>query len=562
MVVKTTRTGPLSRSVLFVILAATGLFLWADLRTEQTAGIAPDRPSDDGRVSEVIGPRSHASDPIAAVRPTPLEGESEVVGVVVLGPDGRPVEDATVSRMADGRWLSIGLTDGEGALSVTTARGDVVHLGVTAANHVPEERTLAPGTSTARIQLQAAYVLEGRVRFPWGDPAPAGVTVVARRAGSPVHGPGGLGGRDVLGSVWTETDVTGAFLIDGLETDRRFDVLAAAPGFVCARPPHAMQPPRRDVIVEISPIHGVLARFTDAAGGRLRSNPMFRQVGTSMPRAQGRFLHPRLPGLHLSGVTRERDGQSPIDSVLLLYEATSDAETIGPLELEVERAGYAPLRAEIPLPRLSDPIATVELHCEPEVDSFGRLSILVVGEPGAVGERLQFDEPAAMIMLAPLDVLPDRAGQWFFPLDHLHRVGEQIEIDGVPHGRYGVVLQSSGGQLDVPATSMRGDGEVIVDGDVFVEFHLPSTGSLLLSLADAMGRPHEGSAVVQLTRLETGVSGSTAWRVPPFRLDGLPPGTYRVMVQAPAGGGRRDLVADGIEIEAGSVTSLQAIAGL
>jgi len=170
----------------------------------------------------------------------------------VLGPEGKPVSDATVSAtVADmtgadddtqGRTWATGVTDKEGRFSLSGLRDAEYDLQPNVQGFYGESKRVRSGTTDVRLALRPAAKIEGRVTSA-GRPV-AGATVRAERPEEAE-----TSGARFLG--WARTDASGMFTMSPLPPNRTFTLVIEHDAYVRKRVEGvAAGGPRREFILD------------------------------------------------------------------------------------------------------------------------------------------------------------------------------------------------------------------------------------------------------------------------------------------------------------------------
>lgn len=476
----------------------------------------------------------------AESQPLALTGTPRrTLSVRATTPEGSPVAGAvvTVSQAGDVRTLDPSDETGRTTLALT----DLAPLRLRAHTSTLASPTLdvePARQAEVELVLTPAALISGDVRWAWGANVGAGVTVQALESGH-AFDPDvpGLAHAE-FGRIHTaQTDADGRFAVHGLDPRRTYTLSATGPGLITPRALLGVAPGTEGLSIPVGRVFAAVVELREPGGGPLRVNPSLRHIGTAIPSHAGRRLgtsrHDTGP-LDL-GALRELPG----DDLLLMYVATQDVETFGPVEVAIAAPGYEAVKATFDVPPLDTDVTTLRITLTPRFDRVGSLHVLFFGGPPPAGP-----EQSGLMAAAPawivLDDLGGSAGpviDWRIPLTTWPAQGEVIEIPGVPAGSYRLTVEAEHQLFGYPSRAADGPPPVLVPGEQLVTLDCPLLGSALLDLTRADGTGYSDAAVVSMRSHEQLDTGSVAFNRAPYLVEGLPPGTYTLRVMAPFPGG-------------------------
>ncbi|HET6162183.1 MAG TPA: sigma-70 family RNA polymerase sigma factor [Planctomycetota bacterium] len=388
------------------------------------AAADPEVPASDHR-----NVAASARTGTGAVRSTDVVARGGLVHVV--DGDGRSIEGAHLFvGPRDHAELQFA-TDAEGRSRLPDSVGEewlaVAAPGFRSSEHVLG-RTRAPDVE---ITLRRGTTIEGVVRTSDPIEPRAGLRVVAIAADdscSVAHLESICVGR-APGPIVT-TDALGTFVIDGLDPQTTYSIVAGGGGWVSLRS-DPVAAGTKDLVVTVGALFGVDLQLCVSGDGALPSSdwfgpPRFTESGQSDCVADP--FRPIVAGLPAEVRAWNRS------HVLLLHVRESCADDrIGPYYHRTNEAGFASDVVGLHLGRFTDSVPVVRHELEPLPGvRFGRLAIEIRGEDAAL-------EPGAgqgllgVLMLIPP---PELASGGFFEAGVQLGSGPHQVVSGVPVGKY------------------------------------------------------------------------------------------------------------------------------
>jgi hypothetical protein len=431
---------------------------------------------------------------------------------------GQPADDSSGLAVAS----DVAPDAGSGISGIVRlVSGELAGAGITvAAWPTDEEPSLADVRAAMEIPVGGTAVPPG---------SPVGSTSVS--PGSPV---GSASGHPGSLPALAQTDQSSAFLISRLVEGRTYTVCAAGRGVYTphAGMPRSVSPGTSDLAVVVARVYGVRLVVRGEDGELPRSHPALGGIGMTVPRDPAQLLpitSPLIPLIGLDGAESLPRGRDDV-TVLVL----AGAEEPGPLSVGGRVAGYEAWHREVPLSPVSAGLQTVEVRIRRLCEAFARMTIECLG----AGPRLDPPGGAAWgrrsrpwVELTPVD---ERKSMGYeLTLDRMPWQG--VTFDNVPVGHYSVRLWTPHRFLSVPFEDQPMREVEILPGDNLLSFDVGTVGAIELQPRRADGRPALGPVNVQLVSGSwgSGIQLGAGFNQPPYVLEGLPIGRYRVSITYP-----------------------------
>jgi hypothetical protein len=336
------------------------------------------------------------------------------------------------------------------------------------------------------------------------------------------------------GLSWTEADEHGHFRLCGLEPVAY--VLAVGGAGLCCEGRLIdvdLASQSRSLGVEVVRPLAMRIVLADAVHGRLRlsefSEPTCQQVSFALPE-EARRIDPAWPHLVLAGYPVEC-ARAATETITAFYvnpdHARSGSATV---EAEAWACGYARTRVACVPTGLQHAGEAQQVRLVPLSRDIGSLTLHIQGLAPCAHEPSGLRRDAFSVRLV-------RAAA---PRDHLeYRIpasaGPSVTIDGIPHGRYGITVESPGmALLDTNLRERHQEVQVSPDMRV-IEFRAPPNGCVLLEAAQADGTPYTGELQARVYQVGSrpGAFRLSTFEGPPYRLPGLPAGECSLRVEQP-----------------------------
>ena len=409
------------------------------------------------------------------------------------------------------------------------------------------------------VVMEPGVRISGRVVLESGEPPPVPVRVIAWSEDGVdfVRSRISLSGTCEALAAAT-TDAEGAFEISGVKRELAYTLTCGARGWVAK---HSVSIPSTEVPARLVlwKMMGALVRLRDQ-DGRDVAKSTFSRRGVEFGHASGAVNVSRDDfDVVLAGMEQLLTDPRCADwRALCLVKSHGEPDVVRSLAYTYGIPGYKTAEVKLPVKHLSSdrmPVVTARLHRL--VAGFGDVTLRLVGEVvprktptfmGGAALRLSFSSP-------------DASNKFSFKrnISNLHR--DRLTFRGIPEGYYEAEItgpaSSGSGSTVLAAWSIR----VPPDGTaVEMPFDTASLGSLDIDVRYGHGRSRYNHYVrVDLER-DDGWSAQFALSGRPYRIDGLPPGRYRVQASgsSPANNSGDDLVArgEGVVMAAMQITSM------
>jgi hypothetical protein len=455
-----------------------------------------------------------------------------------------------------GGWRFAGESNARGVVELTD-QTEVTQVVAKAEGFATTRLGLTDGSwnEPVRVVLAAGWSHCGRVVTASGGPPPPGLTVVATWIDGPSEGDARDRWMDGDPSLLrARVDESGNFCVSGLRSGGLYSLFCGGAGFVMTRPSLCRVDERSTGrTLEVGRLFGTMVLLED-------------ERGSPVPLLGERIWEAWCPGgsatsANLTAVLAGLDIAllaAPDSTELLMFVSDSLEDTIGPVTLDHELAGYERGHAVLEAKAISQGIAQYRLQLQTTEPLRSVLHVRFDRRdhsPDLAGDR----ELARMgeLELVEEDRPSARPLRFSLSIDDAGRVGAL----GVPLGTYRARYVSS--VLRIPRAGSVGQRIDVTRTGAELELSLATSGGLKLDLRDRDGSAYEGLVRVDLLvgppqnpgpggRVRSVVAGSGNFR-PPYRIEGLSPGEYTVSLSAPRFTGERGerlavLVREGEEV--------------
>lgn len=382
--------------------------------------------------------------------------------------------------------------------------------------HRTSEAGVPPRVAESTANLDAT--IAGHVELLSADAKLADVDVLAWPCG---HEPSAaaLGARNPVesGLRTAKTGSDGSFCLKGLVPGRAYTVSAAGNGCVAARREERVVCPTSDCVVHLAALFGVRFEFRDASGVPIQSNPAVFRRGWSvrLEYQEARMVEGMDLELAVLGYSPPRPSAASLWAPQdVLYVSSSTAQAIGPLTLDADLPGYAPLSAyETTLPRWSGTLPARDVLLTALADGWGTVLVEFVTDEGVC--------PPPKGKLAFFRA----SGEPAFDGEIAESASSPFELRGVPFGTYRVVFVPEHEQGVFPRNAAPRD--VVVGPDV-AELAVPlgDVGTVLVEI-EVGGASYDGFALLRITS-PSGVWKDVPMEGPTYAIRALVPGRYGI----------------------------------
>lgn len=514
-------------------------------RSVAAANGAPERAGDELRQSSrtatlderVLGAASATTAVLS--RATTRIRTLDAVGSRVAGVDVHATQ-------GDG-YARLGTTDARGELEIERPSGP---WGAFAAR--------APGRAAARVawndeapaevelRFAAAGSIRGRVALPGGAAPPLGCHVLAVPAAR-TQASLGRGLESLLSDPELRvaaTDAAGEFELDDLELGQLHELHAGGGGCVLAGVPVRARPGDPPVVLEVGRAFAAQVEFQLRGGAPACVPEVYGKQGSvkmAIADSGARFVFgwPASAGLALGPTARPSRGAA---QQTLLLVTPHDVAQLGPIELDCEFPGHAPLSAECFALPVDGVVPVWNVALDTVASEFSRLRVDLAPHGAGLVRSHGRVGPVALLGLTNAD------GQYS---QRVIRAGDgtPLELDCVPHGEYEVEFVSQPttaiGTLPLGRVSVGAHG---------ADLALPAArfGELEITARTPDGRVHDGELEIAIGSVAEGVSldapallhgAKVQFLHAPYLFALLPRGRYRVWISGP------DALSTAIDVE-------------
>lgn len=446
-------------------------------------------------------------------------------------------------------WIAIRIDEAPAAEAPVSAAGPRADPGAAAettspagSGRVSDEGPEAAGdparapVAGAEPQVLAAASrpdrIEGRVLKQDGRPAPAGITVIARRRGKVRVDP------DVVARVLrgdpsipsARSGVDGSFALEGLEPGAAYLLCAAGAGYVAKSTALEVRAGSSGAVVPVSRLYGVAVELRHADGTPLRTDA---DLAPPPPRTFGRadpFLDPSLLDLVGTDLAPHREGRG---RKLLLFTAQADPPVLSDVRLRFHPAGYAPIETQLDVPPILPSIALKTLVAEPTAAGWGEVLVRFVD-----GSDPTLDAPIVRAFQLEL-ASPDGSIQRF---DIPRGPGEK-RLHGIPFGAYAACVRNAIRQAVHPGPGAPATSIEVGPTAVAIDVSLAGLAAVEVLLDGPDGQPYAGPATLRLApghrTQDAGQArafgGEMLFDRGPYVLGALLPGPYTLYLDDPQG---------------------------
>lgn len=516
-----------------------GLLLLAFLkwRSESSGPVAVGQARGPSALNDPAQPDAsmRAEPPILEFDPVLVSASLQVVA---LDDHGTALEGAAIYARCGGIWRDCGRTDRAGELRIEISEAPEVELVGRAGGYTPSRATLAiPCPERVPLVFMQGERICGVVRTSRGMPPSIPVRLVAfssevetqnivRRVGSLAEGDPSL-----LAAV---TDADGAFCIDGVTAREVFSLACGGAGYVARGGVRTVRAGQQQVSIEVTRVFGAAAQFLDRTGRQTIRGLGHRTMETwcEEPGASYRGSSGSLD-VFLAGVDPKWSVVPP-DMLLWFFESDSESQSVGPVRLDHELAGYAAGVERFPARIVSDELPVFVVAVEDRVTERAAIEVHFTSEAGS------HDQPR---IRAPhegqLELTRQDGTVWQFLVEP--DTQGRARVEDVPCGHYEARFLSP--PFAFPAFQEAAVPIEVAESGTRFDVPFDGTGWVRFELSNRTGAPYRGVVQLMLTRGEerAGPGGKFSGRLaagrglrPPFLVEGLEPGRYTARLLFPA----------------------------
>lgn len=517
-----------------VVLAT--FVLWVAVRSATPDGSGPSiSPPAEQRGPDSASGASAA--PAEASRAAAIGPSLESLLLRVTSSSGSPVQGARLAITGDTLGVWRGRSDAVGNAEVPEIPVESLVVVVTAARFKDHEARLTPPLPRqVEIVLHPLSSICGTVVMEDGTPVGAGVTVlVAESTASVDIAALATGSLDVSRVQRVSTDARGDFCAHGLNAEKSYTLLCGGNGFATASAQTQIRPDSGHQELVVGRLYGVLVRFQEPSGATARVHDYRRHElrwWTDVDKVRVTTLG---VASFLAGVPLAR-GADELQSPVLLFLGSGTEETLSPVRLAGNIAGYAPLRTTLKAYSVAEGLHEGIVRLEPTATGWGAVRVCYSSagdaSPLAMGNSL----PDGILTLS------DEQGR-ILRAEVRPTDPEGVVLQDIPHGTYAAHLSGSHSSFRYPSTA---DVQLYVDGGAPAELLIPvdGLGAIQLRVMNSDGKEHTGRVQLLVssgwaTEEATGRSsvltaGSTIdLKSAPYFVRGLPAGKYSIAVWSP-----------------------------
>ena len=475
-----------------------------------------------------------AEPPIWEIGPVSVSASLQVVA---LDDHGAALEGATIYARHGGIWRDCGRTDRAGELRFESGEAPEIELVGRAVGYTPSRATFAlPYPERLPLVFTQGERICGVVRTSRGMPPSNPVRLVA--FSSEVETPSIVrrvaflaeGDPSLLVAV---TDEDGTFCIDGVTAREVFSLACGGAGYVARGGVRAVRAGEH-VSIEVTRVFGAAAQFVDRVGGQLIRGLGQRTMETwcEEPGASYRGGSESLD-IFLAGVDPKWSVVPP-DMLLWFFESDSEAQSIGPVRLDHELAGYAAGVERFPAGIVSDELPVFVVAVEDRFTDRAAIEVHFTSKAGS------HDQPR---IRAPhegqLELIQQDGTVWQFLVEP--DTQGRARVEDVPCGHYEARFVSQ--PFAFPSLQEAAVPIEVLEGGTRFDVPFDGTGWIRFELSNRTGAPYRGVVQLMLTRGEqpAGPRGRFSGRLaagrsmrPPFLVEGLEPGRYTARLLFPA----------------------------
>jgi hypothetical protein len=485
-------------------------------------------------------------------RPDPLAegaGRTEVLRRQTPGPrvritfvdhEGARIPSVALSSSSSRSvWRDSTSVEGECVVSDASVFGGRVRASAVGYRDRQFELPTPPeGEASIVVMLESERVIRGCVQWSNGPTARSQIRVIAWLANST---PDRASLRESSsgqssGIESGETDDRGCFAIRVSSHPELYYVSAYGEGGICLT--RAVPNRSGDAgVLTLKPLWGACVRLIGAEGQPILTSPRLFARGASWSCDDDR-LSPLLSStielqllLATEAWNEDESGlECDLRRKLLLFTGDAElerslTEKAGPVQYTVHVPGYEPFNSAFTVTRLPAGPQEIELKLTRSAVGWGSV-VCRLAPPAAlaIGERSR--QPVAIVQLWRAN--GDDDGKYEFAATF----GE-TRVDGVPEGRYRIVVKSLDWYHVLPATGLDDDILVVERGcESVVEPLAADLGAIELDLVGERTGPYSGPAVIEVSGHVNGrlVQMYAQRERGPYRLELMPPGTYDLTV--------------------------------
>lgn len=533
------KPGRLWYVALLACLLVAGLMLTRFLRSgsvsKSTANVSVPRVPSNGVGSHLA---TDAPSPLAERR----AGSAPVLSVTVVDSEtNEPLDGAIVTVMGSDAEAARTMHSNHGRVEIDLPVAANAELQVAKDGYETAHRVV-PGVDVSELVVpleRSGRRITGVVRDPAGRPLPH-IMVCAwpTLRGQPNFSrQSSLGDDSVKGGVLRSTTrEDGSFLINvGVET-AKWSLAAAGHGNVSVGATNVNVEIESKADLHVFPLHGCVIKWIDASGTALRTSSFLdsqsgNQFDMDDPRA-GKVDRDWM-SLELLGLKAEALYSAGTQERICLYiNRTGDnSESLGPVRVLKCVPGYESQLSSVPIPRVSERLATVEIELRASVRQWCTTVLAILPPCGAETEETTMVIPPITAFLT----IPNGGDTYTFSIPSLAK--SEFWLGDVPAGIYEFTWRTSNGLFTcVPENQCASRVDLSQDSaTLFVD--TSRFGCLECAVSDENGRPYSGLVQLELSWVKSGSTDTSVsydnFSKAPFVYENLTEGTYNVRIRYP-----------------------------
>jgi hypothetical protein len=505
------------------------------------------RPAGGERGSRVVPTRSRdvftgvtpsRAAPPPAPPPVAIEAPADAIRLIVRILDDAtesPVEHGSLFRLDVEARPLLGAADSSGTVGIVVPRAPTTLLArapgyVTASVAVP-----LPAPSTMDVRLRRADSIRGTVRRADGGIPDQVVRVAAQPSAARLELRDlalALRGEPVLGTSVATVESTGAFVLEGLDPKKRYEIVAGGGAYATAGTVGAA-PGDTDVVVTVVTLFAAVVRVRGDDGRPLPHSPA-ELDGMSfvftLP-SGAKFAPPT--ACVLAGVPDDAFAIRSTTERKFFFASDTAAPSLGPMSVGVHLLGYHSAQFDLVAERWSGSVTILEIGLEPLASAFGTIRVAASVNLPPVDPLPRDTAPVGRLQVTPLGTEFENAAPFKIPIRQVSVV--PMELSHVPFGRYRVSIVAENGLYRFPL-SFGADPELTVGPEPAVfEWDASELGACEISIVDADGTAFDGSLQARLVPS----GASKPWEFgswftiarPPYVATCLPAGEYAIQLR-------------------------------
>lgn len=494
----------------------------------------PTAADVDTRNGVAATTQAESREQVPAPELLPTEARSTRIEVREAG--GAALVGASIFTKDLGGWIERGQTDNAGVVELGFEPDSTVEIVARAQGFVPGRDCSEPPHAAERtLVLEPGDRICGVALTSTGAPPRKPVRVLAfsreRELDGLAQNVDRLSENDPS-LLLTTTDESGAFCLDGARRDELHVLACGGHGYADRRGVTTVQAGTTDVSISLTRLFGVAVQFIDGTGVDEVQSLGGRTLEGWCEAPDSSFHGATGIDVWLSGLD-PKWSSVPAGMLLWVYRSDSEADTLGPIRLNHELAGFVAGVERFHAGSLAAEVPTHVVALQPVRSGRGTVEVVFSSRAAtAEASRVRQLEEGELRLSDP------DGNVW----DFLVKAGSdgRAQVPGVPFGRYSARYVSPPFQF--PGRAEPGiELHVDSDGSRF-EVPLDGTGWLRLQLRRRDGTAYSGHVQLTLFHGEGQAETSGRRQSPvslgrsvdaPHVVEGLAPGRYTALAVMP-----------------------------